>query len=59
MASNKNLAVLNLSMEPMMASKKQLLIESHQNRTMIQEEFAKNRQKLGMYKKMIPLNTIA
>ena len=47
MASNRSLAEYNLSQQPVLERKKQILIEAYQNKTLIQEEFDKNRQKLG------------
>ena len=47
MAGNRSLAEHNLSQKPKMERSKQMLIEAHQNKALIQEEFDKNRQKLG------------
>lgn len=47
MASNRSLAEYNLSQQPVLERKKQMLIEAYQNKTLIQVEFDKNQQKLG------------
>ena len=49
MASNRSLAEQNLSQQPKLERNKQVLIEAHQSKALIQEEFDKNRQKLGRY----------
>ena len=49
MASNKSLAEHNLSQKPKLERNKQLLIDAHQNKALIQAEFEKNRTKLGKY----------
>lgn len=46
MASNRSLAEYNLSQQPVLERKKQMLIEAYQNKTLIQVEFDKNQQKL-------------
>lgn len=46
MASNRSLAEYNLSQQPTLERKKQLLIEAYQSKALIQEEFNKNWQKL-------------
>lgn len=46
MAGNRSLAEHNLSQKPKIERSKQMLIEAHQNKALIQEEFDKNRQKL-------------
>jgi len=46
MASNRSLAEQNLSQQPKLERNKQVLIEAHQSKALIQEEFDKNRQKL-------------
>lgn len=46
MASNRSLAEYNLSQQPVLERKKKMLLEAYQNKTLIQEEFDKNRQKL-------------
>lgn len=46
MASNRSLAEYNLSQQPVLERKKQILIEAYQNKTLIQVEFDKNQQKL-------------
>jgi len=46
MASNRSLAEHNLSQQPKLERNKQVLIEAHQNKALIQQEFDKNRQKL-------------
>ena len=48
MASNRSLAEHNLSQQPKVERNKQVLIEAHQNKALIQEQFDKNRQKLGI-----------
>ncbi|XP_044174093.1 uncharacterized protein LOC114955964 isoform X2 [Acropora millepora] len=47
MASNRSLAEYNLSQQPVLERKKQMLIEAYQNKTLIQVEFDKNQQKLA------------
>ena len=57
MASNRSLAEHNLSHQPKIERNKQVLIEAHQNKALIQEQFDKNRQKLGIFvifNKMVP-----
>ncbi|KAK2558169.1 Vacuolar protein sorting-associated protein 37B [Acropora cervicornis] len=46
MASNRSLAEYNLSQQPVLERKKQMLIEAYQNKTLIQVEFDKNQQTL-------------
>lgn len=46
MASNRSLAEHNLSQKPKLERNKQLLIDAHQNKALIQAEFEKNRTKL-------------
>ena len=49
MAGNRSLAEHNLSQKPKLERNRQALIEAHQNKALIQEEFDKNRQKLGKF----------
>ncbi|CAH3157912.1 unnamed protein product [Porites lobata] len=49
MASNKSLAEHNLSQKPKLERNKQLLIDAHQNKALIQAEFEKNRTKLEAF----------
>lgn len=49
MASNKSLAEHNLSQKPKLERSKQLLIDAHQNKALIQAEFEKNRTKLEAF----------
>ncbi|CAH3013705.1 unnamed protein product [Porites evermanni] len=48
-ASNKSLAEHNLSQKPKLERNKQLLIDAHQNKALIQAEFEKNRTKLEAF----------
>lgn len=49
MASNKSLAEHNLSQKPKLERNKQLLIDAHQNKALIQAEFEKNRTRLEAF----------
>ena len=54
MASNRSLAEYNLSLQPQLESRKNVLYEAHQNKTVIQEVFDNNRQKLGKEASSLP-----
>lgn len=46
--SNQSLAEYNLSLEPRLASGRERLIESHENREILQAQFEKNKEALGI-----------
>lgn len=46
--SNQSLAEYNLSLEPRLASGRERLIESHENREILQAQFEKNKEQLGI-----------
>jgi len=48
LTSNRSLAEYNLSREPNLTSGREKLIESHQNREILEAQFEKNKKTLGM-----------
>ena len=49
MASNRSIAEYNLNLEPKLAHGKEMLVEAHKNKEVIQKDFDKNKGKLGEY----------